>query len=113
MSSLSIEPCTYLNQFYINFQNGRASICVHQLLTMLIEIHTETPRLVELGLLWPMHNRSEFSDEPRFNLCFGRVVFVFSQEDMVEFMSEMWKTSPSLMSYVLDSTGDSAQVVYS
>jgi len=80
---------------------------------MLIDIHNENPRFVELGLLWPMHSGSAFSKEPRFNLCFGRVVFVFSQEDMVEFMSEMWNTSPSLMSFVLESSGDSNQVVYS
>ena len=98
-----IEQSNIKDQFIIQFQGTSISICVPGIMNLLSNIQQKDSYLIDLGLLHSTQGCSlrSLNSKPIYRLCFGRTFLLLSEQEMVQFMSQIWDTNPMLMYWVL------------
>jgi|GEM_PF-6328968 len=101
-TSINIGHCSKKNRYYISFQTTTVSICIHQLIELLANIHENDEMIFELGFLHSLNqvNITTLSQKVEYQVFFGRTFFLLTQREMTEFLSQLWRKHPVMMQWV-------------
>ena len=101
-SPIRVDQNRSQTRFHISFQNSVITICPHQMLEMISNINRREKDILRLGLLLSADHKFSLplENKPEYKLCFGRTILVLSQQEMIEFIAQMWEKNPLLMHWV-------------
>jgi len=101
--SIQIDNCCGKDIFCITFHNSVVRVLIDDLLHILMDLAQQDQSMLELSLQLSLQPEIAFaySSKPSYKLMFGRTILLFSDRELLEFMSQMWQKNPMLMHWAL------------
>ena len=102
-SKVRVDSCCGGDIFCIRFHNSTVNVSIDDLLHIMIDLVQSNPSLFEVSLqrsLQP-HRINSFDTTPAYRLIFDRTILLFSEKEVVEFLSQMWIKNPMLMHWTV------------
>ena len=100
---LQVSQCPRHGNFIIRFHNNVTSLTATQMTQMVLTLDEVCEDAVELGWIQAFQEYPiNCCAKPSFKLCMGRIILIFSQLELVDLMTQLWRICPSLMKYATE-----------
>ena len=104
MKNISVNFCNNHKVFHLQFGIGYFFLCSHQLVQMLASIHKEEPELFMHAYICVLNELpidSTHHTKADFQLCFGNLFVRLRREELLYFLSLLWKEFDDLMQHII------------
>jgi len=95
-------------QFTIQVGQTIISLCIQQLIKLLLHIQQACPKIIEFSLQASLFPQYHFmaNSQNQYNLFFGKTVLILQLSEVIEFLSQMWLNNPMLMHWITSQTAE-------
>ena len=97
--TLKVKP--HGKGFNVQFQNASIYLCIHQMIELLKDICTNDRHLFDLSFFQYLHGKPQNVDlVVDYRIFFGRVYFLLSHREIIDFLADLWSQNQSLMNFI-------------
>ena len=96
------------DRFTIQVENTTITLCIHQLMKMLVSLQQRQPTLFEFSLQASLAGKRyrQLQCNEQYKLCFGKTILILRLPEVIELLVQMWHSNPMLMHWVASQAGE-------